>query len=262
MPDRSVLVVDDSVAFQDFARVSFQKAGWHVTISDSLASAATALADTAFSAVVLDFRFPEGNGLDLLQSIRKNLHDVAVVMVSGDCDFRTGVRAMKLGADDFLEKPMSAGDLVDAVDSAAAGRNSPLGPVAPDAHRRVAELIMLAARADQDIRSIGVWARAAGQSRQMLQVRCSRIGATAKRALDLGRLLRVCLQDAESRRLEWQLGNSDVRTIDRLLLRTGLSVHDVEHVPPVSFLRRQQMVTSPELVETLIELMRAARDVP
>jgi DNA-binding response OmpR family regulator len=256
MRARSVLIIDDSPAFQSITRTSFERAGWRVGSAESLDSAAEALARGTFAAVVLDFRFPKGDGLELLERIRNDGLDVAVVMVSGDVDFKTGITAMKLGADDFLEKPVPMDDLVDTVDAAVARRAQPGDPTVPASHQLVADLIMHVATASRDTRRVADWARTVALSRQVLLVKCSRVGTNAKRALDLGRLLRVCLQAPEIRRVEWQLDTGDHRTLAHLIQRTGLSVHDLEQLPPDAFLQRQQLIESQPLVEALRVLVR------
>jgi FixJ family two-component response regulator len=68
--------------------------------------------------LVLDVAMPELNGLDLQQNLAASGVERAVVFISGQGDIRASVRAMKLGAVDFLTKPFDDGQLLAAVQAA------------------------------------------------------------------------------------------------------------------------------------------------
>jgi two-component system, LuxR family, response regulator FixJ len=82
--------------------------------------AATLLEDPGHlkGCIVADLRMPHIDGLELLSRLRAAGSPVPVVMMSGRGDIPTAVRAMKLGACDFLEKPFPAAHLLDAVRAA------------------------------------------------------------------------------------------------------------------------------------------------
>jgi len=58
-------------------------------------------------AVILDVKLPDGNGLDLLEKIRTSTPELPVIMISGNSNITEAVKALKIGAFDFLEKPLS-----------------------------------------------------------------------------------------------------------------------------------------------------------
>jgi two-component system, NtrC family, nitrogen regulation response regulator NtrX len=58
-------------------------------------------------AILLDVKLPDGNGIDALESIKKSLPQIPVIMISGNSNISDAVKAIKLGAFDFLEKPLS-----------------------------------------------------------------------------------------------------------------------------------------------------------
>jgi two-component system response regulator FixJ len=68
--------------------------------------------------VVADLRMNDGDGIELLQKLREHGGRFPVIMVSGFADVAVAVRAMKLGAFDFIEKPFSLQALVDAIEAA------------------------------------------------------------------------------------------------------------------------------------------------
>lgn len=65
--------------------------------------------------VVLDLRMPGMGGLEVLRRLSAARGDIPVIMVSGRGDIRTAVKAIKAGANDFLEKPVDAEELIDVL---------------------------------------------------------------------------------------------------------------------------------------------------
>jgi len=65
--------------------------------------------------LVADLRMPGLSGLDLQEEIQKREFDLPIVFISGRADVASGVRAMKGGAVDFLQKPVSERDLLEAI---------------------------------------------------------------------------------------------------------------------------------------------------
>jgi FixJ family two-component response regulator len=70
--------------------------------------------------LLLDLRFPDGSGLDLLARLEQSGTPLGVVLVSGFGDVQSTVRAMRLGALDFLTKPISEALLLEAIERALA----------------------------------------------------------------------------------------------------------------------------------------------
>jgi two-component system response regulator FixJ len=91
--------------------------------------------------VVLDVRLPGMNGLEVQARLLKMRTDLAVIVVTGQGDIQTAVRAMKAGATDFLEKPYSDRGLLGAIEAAfrRESRSDRDRDIA-DASRRVAGL--------------------------------------------------------------------------------------------------------------------------
>jgi two-component system, LuxR family, response regulator FixJ len=87
--------------------------------------------------VLLDVRLPDMSGLDVQAQLLKMRTDLAVIVVTGQGDIQTAVRAMKAGAADFLEKPYSDDALLGSIE-AAFGRETDLDIA--DAVRRAATL--------------------------------------------------------------------------------------------------------------------------
>ncbi len=114
----SILVVDDEANIRSSLHGVLSREGHQVDMAGSLAEARRLLRE-AYDVVLLDVRFPEGNGLDLLAEIRADAPATTVIMMSGNAELETAVRATQLGAYDFLEKPLSLDRLLVLLRNAA-----------------------------------------------------------------------------------------------------------------------------------------------
>jgi len=81
------------------------------------------LARIGISCAVVDVRLPDMSGLDIVREISRKRADIPFLMASGTSDIPIAVQAMKLGAVDFVQKPVQRDRLVEAVSSAIVDRN-------------------------------------------------------------------------------------------------------------------------------------------
>ncbi len=108
-----VLIVDDEVDIRGSLEAILREEEYAVTTTGTAAEALTLLRDSDFQAVLLDIWLPDGDGLDVLAKIRHSEDGdrrpgaPEVIMISGHGTIEAAVRATKLGAYDFLEKPLS-----------------------------------------------------------------------------------------------------------------------------------------------------------
>ncbi len=102
----TILMVDDEPAVLFGYGRYFAKVGYETAEALSLAEARKAFQSRRFDAVLLDLNLPDGNGLDWIRSLREEYPDTAVIVISGQGDIPTAVEAMRLGADNFLVKPV------------------------------------------------------------------------------------------------------------------------------------------------------------
>ena len=102
-----VLVVDDEANLRTSLQQILGDEGY---LADSVASGETCLEkldNNKYDAVFLDIWLPGIDGLEVLKEIRSRLPDQYVIMISGHGTIETAVRSTKLGAFDFIEKPLS-----------------------------------------------------------------------------------------------------------------------------------------------------------
>lgn len=114
----TILVVDDERLFLTLAQDELEKAGFAVLAAESASQALQILEREAVHAIVMDVVMPEMDGMKLLPQLRTGHPDIPVVVVSGRASFLTGVQVMRLGAVDFLRKPVNFEELVRSVTGA------------------------------------------------------------------------------------------------------------------------------------------------
>jgi two-component system, NtrC family, nitrogen regulation response regulator NtrX len=102
-----VLVVDDEIEIRESLRGILEEEGYHTLQADSGEACLELLKKHACDVVLLDIWLPGIDGLDTLERIRQLEDPAEVVMISGHGTIETAVKATKLGAFDFLEKPLS-----------------------------------------------------------------------------------------------------------------------------------------------------------
>ena len=117
-----VLIVDDDKAFLQILAERMQNRGMEVSTAESAAEALKMLEKESYDAVLLDLMMPEMGGIEALQVMRKKQPEVQVIFVTGHPSVSKGVEAIKLGAMDFIPKPVDMAELTEKIHQAKAGR--------------------------------------------------------------------------------------------------------------------------------------------
>lgn len=119
MPQRAhLLIVDDEANTLASLSRAFRLAGHEATLCDNAAKALDLARSQAFDLIISDVVMPGKDGLALLEDLRAQGISTPVVMMSGQAHIDMAVRATRLGALDFLEKPISTEKLLLTVENA------------------------------------------------------------------------------------------------------------------------------------------------
>ena len=111
-----VLLVDDEEEFLKTLSARLEMRGLKVT-GATRGEVAVDLADKQnFDAIVIDLAMPGMDGLETLKKIKESHPDAEIIMLSGQGSVKTSIEAMKLGAEDFLEKPVDMKELLAKID--------------------------------------------------------------------------------------------------------------------------------------------------
>lgn len=129
--NNKILIVDDEPNVRLSYRVALETEGYVVKEAHCGAKALDELGAGFFDLAILDMRMPEMDGLDLLAEMRKRGFTTPSVMITAHGDVPHAVRAMKLGAIDFLKKPITPEALRNIVSDVVARHTSSKTPPAP-----------------------------------------------------------------------------------------------------------------------------------
>lgn len=113
--DPSLLLLDDDEIFLNRLARAMEKRGFDVIRASSVAEANQALAQHAPAYAVIDLRLEDGNGLDVVDTLRAARADARIVVLTGYGAIATAVAAVKMGATDYLAKPADADEVMHAL---------------------------------------------------------------------------------------------------------------------------------------------------
>ena len=120
MPEKKaqILVVDDEPDIRNILKDILEDEGYNVATAEDAQTARTQFAATTPDLVLLDIWMPNEDGISVLNSWVEQdaLTTTPVIMISGHGTVENAVEAVKLGAYDFLEKPLSTGKLLLSVE--------------------------------------------------------------------------------------------------------------------------------------------------
>jgi two-component system, response regulator RegA len=113
----TVLLIDDDEIFAQTLGRALGRRGFDVTICTTVTDARQTISTTSPEMAVVDLRLPDGSGLCLLSELKKNSPETVVVVLTGYGSIASAVEAVKLGALNYLCKPVDADAVVAAFSS-------------------------------------------------------------------------------------------------------------------------------------------------
>ncbi len=112
--DTRILLIEDDELVAQVTRATLRDLG-QVTWAESAERALELIPEGGWSLLVIDVELPGMSGLEFLQTARERVPAAAALVISGHASFDYAVQAMRLGADDYVTKPVDAEDLLDKV---------------------------------------------------------------------------------------------------------------------------------------------------
>jgi DNA-binding NtrC family response regulator len=122
MSKGKILVIDDESIVRTSCSRTLTPEGYEVKLSQNGADAMKMLEGESFELVLTDLKMPDIDGIEVLKMIKQRWPETEVIVVTGYQTVDTAVKAIKLGAFDYLEKPFTPDSLIAAVNNAMANK--------------------------------------------------------------------------------------------------------------------------------------------
>jgi len=115
---KSILIIDDDPLIRKTLSTHLSKEGYDVYLAETGTEGIGAYEDKSPDLVILDIRLPDIDGLETMQRIKEKNHGATVIIITAYDDMKTTVEAIKLGAFEYLVKPLDFVDLQLTIDKA------------------------------------------------------------------------------------------------------------------------------------------------
>lgn len=123
MATNNILVIDDDVSFCMLLNTFLTRKGFAVSTAYSIEEAKQLFDQTKFQLILTDVRLPDGDGVEILKYVKEENPTIQVILMTGYTDIKTAVNAMKLGAFDYVAKPINSDQILDAIQQALSKKN-------------------------------------------------------------------------------------------------------------------------------------------
>src|SRR3970040_19557 len=101
-----ILLIDDDVLIREVLEERLATEGYQVRVADSGKAAIEQLATNIFDAALLDIHLPDMTGIEILEELKRRDPEIDVVIMTGYPQVDTAIQALRLGAYDYLTKPV------------------------------------------------------------------------------------------------------------------------------------------------------------
>ena len=113
--ERTLLIVEDDRSFLQRLAKALEQRGFSVATAESVADGLLQVESAAPAFAIVDMRLGDGNGLDVISALKRRRPEARGIILTGYGNIATAVNAVKLGAVDYLAKPVDADDVVAAL---------------------------------------------------------------------------------------------------------------------------------------------------
>jgi len=108
----NILLVEDDKTFIQIMEGFLIKQGYAVDAKNSIKDAITSIEKKDYQLILLDYRLPDGTGIDLIKLLRSKNDKTPIIVITSFNNIRTAVNAVKMGAFDYITKPVLPDELL------------------------------------------------------------------------------------------------------------------------------------------------------
>ncbi|OQY48514.1 MAG: hypothetical protein B6240_04645 [Desulfobacteraceae bacterium 4572_87] len=116
MKQLNVLVIDDEEVICDACELILSEEGHTVTSRNNGRSGVDAIREGDYDILLLDMKLPDFDGMDILKVVRKEKPELCTIIMTGYSSISNAVDAMRKGADNYLAKPFTEDELLQAIE--------------------------------------------------------------------------------------------------------------------------------------------------
>lgn len=111
----SVLIVEDDITFSLMLTTWLGKKGFEVKALSSVSDAKRQIESVSYDLILSDLRLPDGDGIGLLKWVKEKYASLPLIMMTSYAEIQTAVQAIKLGASDYIAKPLNPEELLSKI---------------------------------------------------------------------------------------------------------------------------------------------------
>lgn len=187
-----VLVVDDDLGTRQTFTWILKTSGHEVISAESGRAALLVAGANPPDVALIDLNLPDATALDLIRASRASGSTFPIIVITGFGTIRSAVEAIKLGALDYLQKPLDLEEVLEAVEHALQGTpGHTRSVVRADGVALWTTAVVSVLNSPHDPRTVEAWAVVRGVAPETLRSWCRTADLPPKRSLDLARVLRA-----------------------------------------------------------------------
>lgn len=115
---KSILIIEDDITFGMMLKTWLEKKGFKVSSVSTIARAQKHIEENKIDLILSDLRLPDRDGITLLEWMNEVGKTIPLIIMTGYADIQSAVQAIKLGAKDYIAKPVNPQELLDKMDEA------------------------------------------------------------------------------------------------------------------------------------------------
>ncbi len=119
---KHILLVEDDLTYSRIVKTFLEKNGFAVQTATKVKDAQNLINSSKFDLIIADFRLPDGTGMELLQWSKAEFPQTQVILITHYSDIRIAIKAMKLGAFEYITKPINPDELLATVNESLSSK--------------------------------------------------------------------------------------------------------------------------------------------
>jgi two-component system response regulator HydG len=129
---KKILLLEDDLTYSKIIKKFLEKNDYLVTTATKLVDAYSLMERESPELIITDYRLPDGTGMEILEKIINSKKHTPVILITNYSDIRTAVKSMKMGAFEYITKPVNPDELLATVNEAFNAKNLPSNTVEAD----------------------------------------------------------------------------------------------------------------------------------